>query len=104
MSADSSNRRSDPDAIHIGTRQVRSGYQVTIPKETREHYDIRLGDRVEIVLLIPGHDVEVRREDCKVIGHGQVTVPVDVRREHGIDVGSYLDLTVIPEGDGDSDE
>lgn len=101
MSADSSNRRSDPDAIHIGTRKVRKGGQVTIPKETRERYGIGLNDEVDLVLLVPGYDEEVRCDDCAVIGHGQVTIPVDVRREYAINVGSYLDLTVIPRTNGD---
>lgn len=96
--------RDRADAIHVGTRRVRQNGMVTIPKDTRDRFGIRYGDRVDIVLLVPGHDDEVRCEGCKVIGRGQVVIPSDVRDEYGAEPGTYLDLTVVPRGADAADE
>lgn len=100
----STERRHADDAIHIGTRRIaRSGgykdrmLRVTIPEPDRKRYDIEDGDVVDAVLLIPGNDEETVAEDRKVLGHGQLTIPAEIRDAFDLKAGDYLDLTVIPQ-------
>lgn len=89
--------------IHVGTRRVRQNGMVTIPKDTRDRFGIRYGDEVDLVLGIPGHDEMVECSGCRVVGRGQVVIPAEIRRDHGVDPDTYLDLTVVT-GNGQTDE